>query len=144
MSDETKNEAEEPRIHVDEDWKKSVQEEKERLRAEQPPEPEEQEQPPEPERPRSRRRAELPEPTLEMFLAGIYSQALVAMGAMENPVTGKKERRPEEASYLIDTLSMLKNKMQGNLSTDEEAYLRNMLTDLRMRYVTAPKADAPE
>ncbi len=123
----------EPRVHVDEEWKKAVQEEKARLR----------EQDQATRRPGTgpaARGQPLPEPSIPIFLAGLYTQTLVALGEMENPATGKRERRLDEAQYLIDTISLLRGKMEGNLDADEQAYVQNLLTDLRMRYVSAQGA----
>jgi hypothetical protein len=71
-------------------------------------------------------------------------QTLAALGAIENPVTGKRESNRREATYMIDTIGMLQEKMKGNLSAEEEAYVRDILTDLRMRYVSGPPPDAPQ
>ena len=40
-----------------------------------------------------------------------------------------------QAKEMIDILSMLETKTQGNLSTEEAAVLRDMLYTLRMKYV---------
>jgi len=124
---------EENRIHVDEDWKKSVAEEKARLR--------EQEEATRAQTPHQHQAAAdepLPQPSVAAFMAGLYTQTLAALGQIENPLTGKKERRKEEAQYLIDTIAMLAEKMAGNITAEEEAYISRVLYDLRMRYVSEP------
>ncbi len=121
-------------LHVDDDWKKTVAEEKARARAED-----------EHERPDDTREAEtrpLPEPNIQVFLAGLYTQTLVALGEIESPLTGKKQRNAAEAAYLIDTIGMLQQKTQGNLTVDEASYVQNVLTDLRMRYVRSSEQQA--
>jgi hypothetical protein len=141
MSEEDRpdNAEDQPRVQVDEDWKKSVAEEKEKLKEQEAPEPE-----PAGQRAAPRRTAPLPEPEVRTFVAGLYMQTLAALGAIENPITGKRERNPQEAAYMIDTIGMLKEKMKGNLTGDEEAYVQDILTDLRMRYVAEPSGAAPE
>jgi hypothetical protein len=39
------------------------------------------------------------------------------------------------AKHTIDILGMLEEKTKGNLSSDEGELLKNILYDLRMRYV---------
>jgi hypothetical protein len=129
MSGEQNDVSDEGRIHVDEDWKKSVAEERERLRGEAGEAAET--TPPSPEGGR------LPEPSVQVFMAGLYTQTLIGLGDLENPISGKREFRPDEVSYLIDTIAMLRSKMEGNLSADETSYVDNLLYDLRMRYVAA-------
>lgn len=116
----------EPEVKTDEAWKKAVQEERERLR--------EQEQ--QPGGGGRAEREEIPEPNIPVFMAGLYTQCLVALGEMENPATGKREPNRAEAQYLIDVIALLKEKMEGNLDPDESRYVQDLLTDLRMRYVS--------
>lgn len=124
---------EEPRVKVDELWKRAVAEEKARLRTE--------EQAQETRRAaEAPRRGPLPEPTMEVFIAGLYTQTLMALGEIPNPLTGRKEADIEEAAHLIDIIAMLQSKTQGNLTVEESSYMRNALTDLRMRYVRASEA----
>jgi hypothetical protein len=125
--------SQEPRVRADEDWKKSVAEERQRLR-------EQEEQRQGQSRPDARERAgptSFPEPSIQIFLAGLYTQTLVALGALEDPATGKPEKNVAEAAYLIDTIDMLRTKTEGNLTDDESAYVQNLLYDLKMRYVSA-------
>ena len=39
------------------------------------------------------------------------------------------------AKHSIDVLSMVEEKTRGNLTPDEEQLIKNILYDLRMRYV---------
>jgi len=125
--------ADEPQagLHVDEDWKKSVADEKRKLK-EQDEQTHRQQQEAEFEEP-----TEFPEPSIQIFLAGLYTQTLVALGTIQNPLTGKQKTNAAEAAYLIDTIDMLREKTQGNLTPEEDAYMDHILYDLRMRYVTA-------
>jgi len=120
----------EPDIHVDEEWKKKVQEEKEQIR----------EQKKKKETGPQGGRA-FPKPNIQIFMAGLYTQTLMALGGLENPATGQRQPDLEEAEYLIDTIAMLQEKTQGSLEAEEQGYVQNILTDLRMRYVHARDAD---
>jgi len=71
------------------------------------------------------------------FLSGLAMQALIHLGAMSNPITGKTEVDLKNAKYTIDLLGIIQEKTRGNLSADEERYLQAALTDLRLRYVRA-------
>ncbi|MFO7956398.1 MAG: DUF1844 domain-containing protein [Candidatus Brocadiia bacterium] len=116
-----------PEIKTDEEWKKAVQEERERLREQEGGEAGEGEQP---------TREAFPEPSIPVFMAGLYTQCLVALGDLQNPATGEREPNRAEAEYLIDVIALLRGKMEGNLEPEEESYVQNILTDLRMRYVS--------
>ncbi len=131
MSEERDQANKEGRVHVDEGWKKQVAEERERLR-----EREQQVRAEQPER------TQMPEPTIQVFMAGLYTQTLMAMGALENPLTGEKTTDLPEAEYLIDTIAMLRDKTRGNLSEEEESYVEGLLYDLRMRYVNVADRSA--
>ncbi len=122
------NDKGEPEVHVDEDWKSSVRDEKQRLK-------EEGREAAAPEGEARAARRSFPEPSIPVFLAGLYTQTLIALGEIENPLTGKKQQSPDEAEYLIDTIALLQEKTEGNLEPEESAYVQNVLTDLRVRYV---------
>jgi hypothetical protein len=79
----------------------------------------------------------LPPPDFRTFLAGLFTQTLMELGEIENPLTRQKRTNLPEASYLIDTIDMLRDKTRGNLQQDEEEYLNALLHDLRLRYVAA-------
>lgn len=61
--------------------------------------------------------------------------AMLAMGKLSNPVSGKIERSLDQAKYAIDTLASLQIKTKGNLTSPEEEFLKNILQDLRLNYV---------
>jgi len=77
----------------------------------------------------------LPPPNL-LFLAGtLYMQALMGLGVVANPMTGKSKVRVNQARHAIDALEVLRAKTEGNRSADESAALDNMLHELRMAFV---------
>lgn len=73
------------------------------------------------------------------LLLSLAASAQSALGISPNPRTGKVEVRLPEAKYSIDLLSVLKEKTQGNLSSEEEKFLEALLYDLRLRYVEAKR-----
>jgi hypothetical protein len=62
-------------------------------------------------------------------------QALMSLGQFPNPMTGKYEENLFVAQYVIDILSMLREKTKGNLDENEAKLLENVLHELRMTYV---------
>ena len=68
-----------------------------------------------------------------------YTQALIKLGAAEDPISQKLDENLELAKRLIDLLDLLKEKTQGNLKTEEEALLKNGLHQLKMIYMEKAK-----
>jgi hypothetical protein len=77
----------------------------------------------------------LPEINFATFIFSLNSSALVQLGLIEDPSTGKKVKNLALAKQTIDILGVLEEKTRGNLSDDEENMLKNILYDLRMIYV---------
>ena len=77
----------------------------------------------------------MPEINLSTFVISLNASALLHLGAIEDPTTGKKGKDLAMAKQTIDILSMLKEKTAGNLSNDEENLLKSILYDLKMIYV---------
>ena len=78
-------------------------------------------------------------------LVGLFNtQAMITLGKLANPVTGKAEKNLPAARLFIDMLEMLERKTQNNLTADETKVLRASLTDLRMMFVEESKASTAE
>jgi hypothetical protein len=77
----------------------------------------------------------MPEINFSTFVISLNASALLHLGAIEDPTTGKKVKDLPLAKQTIDILSMLKEKTVGNLSNDEENLLKSILYDLRIIYV---------
>ena len=76
-------------------------------------------------------------------MVGLFgSQAMMGLGKLANPMTGKAEKNLPAARLFIDTLEMLESKTTGNLTPDEQKVLKATLTDLRLMYVEETKAPA--
>ena len=69
------------------------------------------------------------------FIMSLSSSALAHLGEVPDPVTGKKEVDLELARHTIDVLSMLEEKTRGNLTREEGEFIRNILFELKMKYV---------
>jgi hypothetical protein len=66
-----------------------------------------------------------------MFHAATMQQ----LGRVKHPVTDKLEKNLEAAENTIDILEMLQAKSKGNLGTDEDLLLNQVLQELRLAYV---------
>lgn len=85
--------------------------------------------------------ASLPEMSFSGFVLGLGAQAMMLLGEVPEPGTGKPVSDLPSARQLIDLIGILKDKTAGNLEKDEARLLENLLFDLRTKYVekTKPK-----
>lgn len=60
--------------------------------------------------------------------------AMMGMGKVQNPATGKVERDLKSAKFAIDQLMMLDKYTQGNLPNELKQYLDETLNNLRLNY----------
>ena len=112
------------KIIVDENWKSRVQEEKEME------DKEEQAQ---------KTKRQIPEASFNLFISSLATQTLINLGEVENPFSKKTEVDLDQAKFTIDTLQILRDKTDGNLTDEETKYIDTVLYDLRMRYVEKSK-----
>ena len=77
----------------------------------------------------------LPEVTFSTFVLSLASSALVHLGEVPNPDTGTTVRNDELARNAIDVLTMLDDKTRNGLSPDESKLMRDVLYELRMKFV---------
>jgi hypothetical protein len=127
------------RIIVDEDWKAQVEREKEAARK-QATEP----QAPEPGM------GEMPPASLSLLISMFATEALMSLGQIPHPVSGKHEADLVQAKHLIDLLQVLEDKTKGNRDEEESAMLDGLLHELRLAFVAVqkhfaslPKATSP-
>jgi hypothetical protein len=109
MNDEIKKD-------VDESWKESAEKEKASLK--------------------EGRNFIPPEPDFNFFVTTLGIQASIFLGIAANPETNQKQENLPQAKFIIDTLSMLKEKTKGNLKKEEAELLENMLYELQLQYVS--------
>ncbi|MBQ6827404.1 MAG: DUF1844 domain-containing protein, partial [Thermoguttaceae bacterium] len=86
--------------------------------------------------------APLPKPTLVTLATTFAQQAMVSMGILPNPMTGKSVFMMNQAAYFIDAVDLLLEKTEGNRSEMETRTLENVAHELRMLFVEANKEKA--
>jgi len=107
---------------VDSEWKKKAEEEKEKLEVKAAEEEAE---------------GELEPVTFLSFLSGLALEAQLALGLLKHPRANEAKQDLVAAQYVIDTIAVLQEKTKGNLTSEEERTLQNLLTELRFRFVQA-------
>lgn len=71
------------------------------------------------------------------FVLSLGSSAFVHLGDAPDPETGTRlSPNLVLAQQTIDILALLEEKTRGNLTTEEAKFLENLLTDLRLRFVS--------
>ena len=131
--------AEAKKIIIDEDWKSQVQAEKEEAAkatsssttaADKEAEPAEAGDP------------QMPPASFELLVTSLATEALMALGQMPHPVTGKAQAQRNLAKYLIDTLDMLREKTKGNLPPNEQQMIESVVHQMRLLFVETANAPA--
>ncbi len=74
------------------------------------------------------------------FVLSLGSSALVHLGDMSHPEAGHTAENLLLARQTIDILAMLEEKTRGNLTAEEGRFLRDLLADLRLRFVDRSRA----
>ncbi len=119
------NENQEPRIIVDDDWKAQVEREKEELRKQA-------------NKSKSAEHGEeLPPASIPWLVTTFATQALASLGYLPDPITREVNVNRPLAKHCIDMLSVLEEKMKGNLTADESSMLTDALHQLRMAFVAS-------
>ncbi len=77
----------------------------------------------------------MPEVTFSTFILSLASSALMQLGEVPNPETGKTEENLALACHTIDILDMLLQKTKGCLDDEEKRLLEGILYEVRMKYV---------
>jgi len=133
MADEKK------KIIIDEDWNSQVEAERAEAAKVKPAAP---------EAPAANEdSAELVDPPMppasfEMLLTTLATEALVALGQVPHPVTGKMQAYRNQAKFLIDTVDVLRQKTAGNLTTSEQQVIDSLLHQMRLVFVQTAGAPA--
>lgn len=78
------------------------------------------------------------------FVISLSTQALLHLGEIEDPATGRSQADLGAAQHVIDILGILKDKTRGNLEQPEERLLDAVLYDLRLKYVELVRGPAKE
>ncbi len=113
---------------VDETWKKEVEKEKGETKREQQKDVSQ-----------GARASQAGFPPVQASFATLLTelamQASLFMGEIPDPETNEPIEDLNRAKYLIDELGVLEQKTKGNLTPDEDRALKNILYELRMKYV---------
>ena len=120
MSEET------PKIHIDSDWKAQAEAERERLAKI------------EGERAADGRRGgpeSMPPADFRSLVGVLASQALSGLGMYGDPDTKRIVVDLPASRFAIDLLGVLEEKTKGNLGAEEAAELKEVLAELRARFV---------
>jgi hypothetical protein len=120
-----------PKLHIDSDWKAEAQKERERLAQKE----QDRTAKAGPGGRAERGEHELPEASFRTLVGMLASQAIMGLGAMADPQTNRVIIDLEGARLSIDLLEVLEQKTNGNLAEEESQELRQMLAELRNRYV---------
>jgi hypothetical protein len=140
--------SEKPGIVVDEDWKTRVkaedaaldqklQEEKKNV---SPTEQQDAAQAGDDSSDTSGEEIEMPPASFSSLVGMFTTQAMVGLGVVPNPVSGKAEPQLKLARHFIDLLSIIEEKTNGNLEDDEKAMLNSTLHQLRTMFLQQSKA----
>jgi len=71
------------------------------------------------------------------------NMAMMLLGKVPHPESGKVIQDVEAARLFIDQLEMLEAKTKGNLTKEEEALLKQTLMNLRLSFVQTVESPAP-
>ena len=74
-----------------------------------------------------------PPATFDFLIHTLFTQALMALGRIPNPITNQTHRNLATARHFVDMLTMLGEKTRGNLTDDERKLLEEMQHQLRMQ-----------
>lgn len=77
----------------------------------------------------------LPAIDFSTFIMSLNASALVHLGVIDDPVSGKKVKNLPLGKQTVDMLRMLQEKTSGNLTTEEDKLLQGILYDLKIAYV---------
>ena len=76
------------------------------------------------------------------YISGLAYQAMVFLGEIPNPVTNASEKNLEQAKFVIETLILLQEKTKGNLTQKESDVLNTAAYELQMKFVEVSDKEA--
>jgi hypothetical protein len=77
----------------------------------------------------------MPQVSFSTFILSLASTALVQLGEVPNPESGRMEQNLALGKHTIDVLDMLRAKTKSCLDNEEQRLLDGILYELRMKYV---------
>ena len=69
------------------------------------------------------------------YISSLAYQAMVFLGEIPNPATNTSEKNLEQAKFVIETLILLQEKTKGNLTSKESDMLNTAAYELQMKFV---------
>ena len=78
------------------------------------------------------------------YIAFLSTNALLGLGLVENPVTGKTEKNASLVRFTIEILDMLKEKTKGNLDDEEKKMLDATTANLKFQFLEMKKEAGAE
>ena len=84
-------------------------------------------------------RCVMPEVTFPTFIMSLNTSVLFHLGELPDPETGQRVVNVDLARHAIDTLVVLEQKTKGNLDDEESELIKNILYDVKIRFVKAVK-----
>lgn len=85
----------------------------------------------------------VPTASFQSLVDMFTTQALVALGLIAHPGSGKAEQQLPLARHFIDLLGVIETKTAGNLTADETSLLGGTLHYLRMSYIQNSRNPSP-
>ncbi len=77
----------------------------------------------------------LPPVEFSGLILSLSHAAMMHLGQIPDPNTGQAQMDRDFARHTIDTIGMLKDKTEGNLTPEEQRLIDHALTELRLAYV---------
>lgn len=74
------------------------------------------------------------------FIEPLIAQGYMSLGMLRNPYQPQSKIDVNAARQMIDILTLLKEKTEGNLTADEEDFLDTHLGELKLAYVQRTKS----
>ena len=118
-----------PKLQIDSDWKAEAESEKQRLA--------DQEQAKQAEQANGdqTRSSQLPKADFKSLMGVLASQAIMGLGAVGDPKSGRVVIDLDGARFSIDLLGVLEEKTKANLNDEEAAELKQVIAELQARFV---------
>ena len=63
------------------------------------------------------------------------TSGLISLGKITNPITSKRDKNLDQASFYIELLKMISVRMKENLTDYEEQLLINTISELKLIYL---------
>jgi len=123
-----------PKLHIDSDWKAQAQAEKKKFAEKEQAKAESAGESPDAAGGQPGQ-GQIPPASFETLVSSLATQAVYALGGMQDPQTGQRMVDLQLARHAIDLLGVLEEKTKDNLSEEEADLLSQTLYELRNHYV---------